>query len=294
MDNDIFIQSEVDFDPKKHTYTSVQEGFEYTSVTRLLSSIQVPFDREATARRMATGIAAEEGGSAEDAYNDIIKGWNDSLKGSIDKGDYLHDGLEKFVKTGMVAEEELKKPVTFLSPILKEYYRFYPEVTLHSNDHKVAGRTDLILQRQKTKNSVFDFIDYKTNMSKGIVYDSIKRNTTPIKHYNRFLLPPFDYLEDCNYVIDSLQLSIYAFMAMTRLNLRVGKLRIIFFDNNFDGHIIPVPFMYQEAKMLCELNVSRKQLPEFNLMPKLIPDNVIHDIPKPYEPFDPANVRENW
>jgi hypothetical protein len=104
-------------------------------------------------------------------------------------------------------------------------------------------------------------MDYKTNESKGIQFDSISRKDV-VKHYNKYLLPPFDHLEACNYIIYSLQLSIYAFMAMETLGIRVGKLAIIFFDNNFTPTYIPVPFMYHEAELLCRLNMTRKELPK--------------------------------
>jgi hypothetical protein len=249
---------------------------------------------------MAPSLASEHGISVDQAKQDILDEWRENLKDSSDKGDYIHDGLENWMNTGK-HEEDMKKPVDFLAPILKEYYHFYPEVLLHSHDYKLAGKTDLILQRQKSKDPVFDFLDYKTNMKKGICYDSIKR-VPEIKHYNRYLLPPFEYLEDCNYNIYCLQLSLYAFMAMNRLNLRIGKLQIIFFDNNFDGHIIPVPFMFHEAKVLCEMNITRKQLPcvieEQKLDGQKIKSMIgTESVPFPetvVNGFDPKNVTEDW
>jgi hypothetical protein len=255
----MFAQDEIRFNPATHQYFN-KENVEYTSVTRLLKGLQIPFDREGMSTRMAQSIAADTGIPFEQAKRELLSEWEEKKNSSIVKGDYVHDGLEKYTLTGEVVEA-MEKPVAFLQNLLKEYYRFYPEVILHSHKYKIAGRSDLVLQRQKNKSPVFDITDYKTNESKGICFDSISRKDG-VKHFNKFLLPPFDYLEDCNYVIYSLQLSIYAFMIMERYGHRIGKLSLIYFDNQFNPFPIPVPFMYQEAKMICEGNIEKKKLPE--------------------------------
>jgi hypothetical protein len=287
MTSGIFMnQDEITFDPGTHQYFN-KEKTEYSSVTRLLKGIQVPFDRQGMSLRMAQSIAADLGVSVEQAQSDILQEWEDKKNSSINKGDYVHDGLEKYVLTGEVMEA-MEKPVAFMQNILKQYYRFYSEVILFSHRYRVAGRTDLVLQRQKNRDPVLDLTDYKTNEAKGICFDSISRKDG-IKHYNKFLLPPLDYLEDCNYNIYSLQLSIYAFLIMDSLKTRIGKLGIIFFDNQFDATYIPVPFMYQEAKMICEMNIEeKKSLP--------ITDSIFHDECEKgvYPIFDPNNVKDDW
>jgi hypothetical protein len=204
-------------------------------------------------------MSEESGISVNQAQQEILAEWDKKSGSSLDKGNYVHDGLEKYALTGKY-EEDLRESVYYMQKIFKQYYRFYPEVLLHSHKYKCAGRTDLVLQRQKNKSPVLDFMDYKTNESKGIQFDSISRKDV-LKHYNKYLLPPFQHLEACNYIIYSLQLSVYAFMAMDTLGIRVGKLAIIFFDNSFTPTYIPVPFMYHEAELLCRSNITRKELP---------------------------------
>jgi hypothetical protein len=279
MPVDIFMQDEIIFTPDTHQYYNKQKE-EYSSVTRILRNIQVPFDREGMSKRMAVSLAEDSGISIEQAQQEILQDWEDKRSSSEDKGNYVHDNLDKYIRTGKV-EEAMEKPVAFIQNILKQYYRFYPEVLLYSHKYKVAGRTDLVLQRQKNKSPVLDLIDYKTNESKGICFDSISRKDV-IKHYNKFLLPPLEYLEDCNYHIYSLQLSIYALLAMECTGARIGKLGIIFFDNQFDARYIPVPFMYQEAKLICEISSGRIPLP-----PKI-------DRIKIESTFDPNNIKDDW
>jgi len=269
---DMFMQDEISFISDTHQYFNKQKE-QYTSVSKVLDRIKVPFDREGISRRMAMTIAEETGVSVEQAQKELLAEWEDTKNSSLNKGNYVHDGLEDYAKTGKVWDE-LDKPVAFMQEIFKQYYRFYPEVTLFSHRYKVAGRTDLILQRQKSRTDpVVDFIDYKSNEKKGICFDSIGRKEGILKHSNRYFLQPFDYLENCNYNIYSLQLSIYAFLAMELGDIRIGKLGIVFIDNFFNPTYIPVPFMYHEAKILCELNlVIAKPLPDKDIFPILIHD----------------------
>ncbi len=47
--------SAITFDPVKHRYTDAT-GADYKSVSRLLNSIEIPFDREGISMMMAKGI----------------------------------------------------------------------------------------------------------------------------------------------------------------------------------------------------------------------------------------------
>lgn len=296
---DMFLQDEIRFDPVTHQYFN-QKNEEYASVSRCLKRLQVPFDREGISRRMAYSIASETGVSVEQAQKELLSEWNENKESSIDKGNYVHDGLEDYAKTGKVWES-LEEPVAYMQNIFKQYYRFYPEVLLFSHKYKVAGRTDLILQRQKSKIPVFDITDYKSNEKKGIVFDSISRKESELKHYNRYLLEPFEYLESCNYVLYALQLSIYAFLLLDRGNCRIGKLAIIFFDNQFKPTYIPVPFMYQEAKMICELNTVIKDLPEWKptekIIPRFVDQTTINPLTVkeyPMTPDEAFQIKDDW
>jgi hypothetical protein len=246
---------------------------------------------------MAIQLSQDTGISVQQAQQDILDGWKETVDSSINRGEYVHDAFERYAIKGEV-EEDMKKPIAYLSELLKNYYRYYPEQLLYSHNHKVAGRTDMVLQRQKSKNPIYDLLDYKSNESKGIVFDSIRRKSLPWKHINKYFLAPFDYLEDCNYTRYAFQLSIYAFLMMTRLNFKIGKLWILFVDNDFDIHYYPVPFMYQEAKMICELNTSRKQLPISNYIQD---HNINTGWPtldafnkKEMSTIDLNNIKEDW
>lgn len=230
----------VKFVESTHQYFD-KTGTEYESVTRGLKKLQVPFDRDGISRTMAMKYARENNISIDDAQRKILAEWDQKRDSSIDRGTGIHNALEEFLLTGKITDDYLPV-INELRKLVSEAYRYYPEVILYDSLYKRAGQADLVVQRQKGASSVYDFYDYKTNEAKGIQFDSIGRKGDGLKHYNRYFLPPFEYLEDCNYNLYSLQLNFYAYFAVRTYGIKVGRLAIIFIDNNLDVKVIPVLF----------------------------------------------------
>jgi len=240
----------VEFSKDTHTYTIA--GNPLQSVTRLLSSVMIPFESQKISYAMAKGDPGRQ--------KEILEQWEEKRVSAENRGNWIHDNIESFVKFGNY-DEKLQSVVSQMKPVLKEGYRFYSEAMVYSTEHMVAGQTDLVVQRQKSLNSVFDFYDLKTNEAKGIQFDSIYRKKDPHRHYNKFLLPPLDHLEDCNYNIYSLQLSMYAHLAQETWGIKIGKLAILFIDNDLQLHQYPVPYMKMEVKKLLDSRKNLKSIP---------------------------------
>jgi len=209
---------------------------------------------------MAAGIAKEQGISQEQAQKDLLAEWDQKRDSSIDRGESIHKAIEVYLKTGN-KKEEFPEVINFIRDLVKPYYRFYPETILYEQTSRVAGQTDLVIQRQKSNDSLFDFYDYKTNESKGIQFDSIGRKQDPIRHYNRMFLAPLDHLEDCNYNLYALQLSLYAYLAQVTYGIKIGRLAIIFINNEMKINLYPVPYLKLEAIYLLVTKMETKQLP---------------------------------
>ena len=243
----------VSFEPKKHRYTDAS-GAEYKSVSRLLNSIEIPFDREGISMMMAKGI--------KNRQVEILAEWDAKLKSSHVWGNWIHDNLESYHKLG-TCDEKLKSVVQEIKPFYENYSQIYTEVLLSDIESKVAGQTDLVVQRQRSENTLYDFYDYKTNEQKGIEFDSIRRKKDPWQHYNKFFLPPLAHLEDCNYNRYALQLSLYALMAQKQYGIRIGRLALIFIDNELRVQPYPVAYLRFEAEMLLEhAGKTLKPLPQ--------------------------------
>ena len=240
---------------------------EYKSVTRILKALQEPFDSAGVSAMMAKGIAKEKGISIEQAQKELLKEWDAKRDSAGDRGNFIHGGLEKYLIDG-TKTPGLEAPINIVRDLVKPFYRFYPEVILYDQESGVAGQTDLVVQRQKSQNSLYDFYDYKTNESKGIQFDSVNRKAEPLKHYNRMLMAPLDHIEDCNYNIYSLQLSLYAALAEMTYGIRVGRLAIIFINNEMQTTIYPVGYLKLEALKLLEHTRTLRPLPPMAIMPE--------------------------
>ncbi len=247
------------FDPDKHRYTT-RFGKKLTSVTRVIKKVIMPFDRLGISLNMAKQLSYKEGISVKEAQKRILDEWEAKRVSAENRGNFIHDNLEKYLLTGE-CDITLNEVVAQLQTIFKDGHRYYTEARTYVLSYMVAGTGDLVVQRQRGNQSVFDFYDYKTNEAKGIQFDSINRKKVPMKHYNKFLMTPLNHLEDCNYNQYALQLSLYALMAQLTWGLNIGKLAILYIDNNLDLHEYPVPYMKLEARVLLEHNQTLKPLP---------------------------------
>jgi hypothetical protein len=254
------IDNTITFKEDTHQYFD-NLGDEYQSVTRILKKIQVPFDKEKISGIMATSIAREQGISHEEAKKGLLAEWDQKRDSSINRGNNIDEGITSYLNTGNKVLE-LAGVINFINTIVKPAYRYYPQIILYDKLTRIAGMTDLVVQRQKTENSIYDFYDYKTNESRGIQFDSIGRKTDTIRHYNRMFLSPLDYLEDCNYNLYTLQLSLYAYLAQTTYGIKVGRLAIIFVDNDMKVTLFPVNYMKLEVMMLTTRMINLNRLPQ--------------------------------
>ena len=253
------IDNTIIFKEDTHQYFD-RDANEYQSVTRILKKIQVPFDKDKVSGFMAVTIAKEKGISVEQAKAELLLEWEGKRDSSIDRGTGIHKHIEYYLNTGNKVME-LAGVINYLNEIIKPAYRYYSEIILYDQTTKIAGQTDLVIQRQKTPDSVYDFYDYKTNESKGIQFDSIGRKSDVDKHYNKYFLSPLEHMEDCNYSLYSLQLSLYAYLAQVTYGIKIGRLGIIFIDNEMKVQMFPVPYLKMEAVSLV-FHMSRLyQLP---------------------------------
>jgi len=245
------LQTHITFKEDTHQYFD-PAGQEYTSVSRVLQTITPQFDREKISMIMARNKAKSDGISVDRAQSIILQDWDHKRDSAIDRGNWIHDNIEAFLTIGS-CDEKLALVSKRVASFVAQYHKYFPEALIYDSAYNVAGQSDLVVQRQKNPHGVFDFYDYKTNESKGIYFDSIKRKDGKIsKHYNQFLTSPVEHLEHCNFNTYSLQLSMYAYMASVTYGLQVGRLGIIFIDNNLKVKMYPVAYLKMEVMALLE------------------------------------------
>jgi len=252
-------------------------GREYKSATRFLGSFKEPFDAGAIAPYVAKGRkskfskeAKSRGVSIEVIQSEqplyergytleaVLKEWDAKRDAANEKGTFIHNNLEWMLFNNKLPTDlEYKNIYESVWNFMrnKSYYKIFPEVVLHSEEIMIAGTADLRCQRTKNKDSVIDYFDYKTNI---IGYDSTSIKDNKVKHYNRFMKYPLEYLEDCEYNKYALQLSLYAFMDQEMFGSKIGKLAIL---NVVDGfQYIPVPYMRREIEILFKYSKINLEL----------------------------------
>lgn len=275
---DIYNDNFITFKEDTHQYFDIN-NVEYTSVSRLYGKVKEPFNADLISMQMARGNKAKAEALKQE--------WKKKATDSQAHGNFIHNNLELFEKTGNCHP--------MILPIARElfgewkltynYAHSFSEKIYYDIDNQIAGMADQSFLRhgKRSSENVLDIYDYKTNLYKGIYFDSIKRDeetSAVLKHANRYMLYPFDSVEACNYHDYTIQLNTYGRMAEKRYkNIKIGRLSIVFIffsntvslerliNNDYDKtpdyqiRFIPVPYFPFIGDNVLSLNKQLKQLP---------------------------------
>lgn len=182
----------VTFKEKTHQYFN-EEGEQYVSATTFLHNFQVPFDKEKFAEMKAPklGMTKEE----------VLEMWKQSAIDACKFGTKTHLIMENYI-IGKEKKEEHSLLYESFNTIVEEDFKWakkvWSEKLLYSDEYKIAGTADLIIEHNDYEFSVGDF---KTN--KKIDFAN---------NFGQRMLAPIEHLSDCNYNLYSLQLSLYAYL----------------------------------------------------------------------------------
>lgn len=236
-------------EPIEHKYHHRETGEVFTSVTKVLSSIEPHFDSDA----VASAIVKQKDNVKQEKYigmtkEQILDLWQELNDTANEYGTKIHETIENYLLNNKwyVTTDELEKKVIKAYNDLKidEGQTMWPERIMFSAEHKLAGTSDLIIDIDDT---YFDVGDYKTNRE--------------FNFFNKFgaktLKKPFDHLQDCQYSIYSLQLSIYAYMYILENPHKICRqIYLLYWDKEKETfEKIPVIYLKNEAKKLLDLHV---------------------------------------
>lgn len=245
------IQNKVYIKKDTHEYFD-HDGNKFESVSRVLNLIEEPFDAETISKRCVG--SAKYAGMTQDQ---IKKSWEENRDSAANHGTAVHDAIENYTKNFTIepSNDHLEPMLKSIAADYVPYTKAYSECILYSPSFekrgvRIAGTTDRILV-VNSRGGYVDMEDYKTNISKGIVYHN---------NYNKYKKHPVSHLTDCNYIRYCLQLSIYGFMyeELTLNKIRSMWLRYIPKDNPLGHYRIPVPYMKNDAIAVLEHFASQK------------------------------------
>lgn len=252
------IKSEVFLQEPNHRYFN-QAGREFLSVSRVISYFKEEFQSDMLSYMVAKKRACASNPSATNddiqiEKKAVLAEWALKNKIACDKGTEIHDAIETWLKTTFIVPK-FQKLIDSLSKELSDHPWKQSEIVLHFDKAGIAGTTDYLGYRTKSKTSVIDIVDWKSN--------KIERRSK----YGKYLKGPLAHLEDCNYNTYSLQLSLYAFMIELQFGRQVGNLSIVEIVDSEDGiiKIWPAPYMKQEVRNML-IYAEKNQIISFDVI----------------------------
>lgn len=214
------------FETEGHKYTSVlPDGIEWVSVSTLSGNFKEAFDPKAMSIKCSKNKKSKWYGMDPQEIQWV---WKNKADRSCDVGTKYHAIQEaellscetvevfgeEFKVQAPVVEEGIKK-----APEQKlENGWIYPEHLVYLKTVGVCGQVDYV----EVTNNILNVRDYKTN-------EKIETESyfNPYSGVSKMMLAPVSHLEDCNYNVYSLQLSMYAYMMLKHNpQLSIGKLVI--------------------------------------------------------------------
>lgn len=241
-------------EPIKHQYHHRITGEIFKSVTTVISSIEHKFDVDGVAESIAKQRDDDPKknpdyiGMSKDR---IINYWQEINDAANEYGTHVHEVVEKYLLNDKwyFPDNEFDLQVCRAYDELKldEGVCLYPERVLFSEEYKLAGTSDLVID---IDNEYFTVGDYKTN--------KVFNFFSPFK---QMLKKPFSHLQDCQFVVYTLQLSVYALMYEVETGKKCCELYALHFNKETKKfRKINLMYMRHEAETLLKLHKYNLEL----------------------------------
>ena len=239
-------------EPIEHVYIHRQTGRKYNSVTKAIASIEPHFDAQA----VSEAIVNQADNVKQERYigmnqTQILDYWQMLNDEANTYGTKVHDIVEKYLKADKwwFPEDELSKKVIegYNNLNIDEGIRMQPERIMFSEEFELAGMSDLIIDIDQV---FFDVGDWKTNR----VFNFFN----PYGHET--LLKPFDHLQNCQWSIYTIQLSVYAYMYEMETGRKCRQIWVGYWDKTIETfQKIQIMYLKNEARKLLELHKYNTQ-----------------------------------
>lgn len=239
-------------EPIEHVYIHRETGVKYNSVTKAIASIEPHFDSEAVSQ----AIVNQPDEVKQERYigmnkTQILDYWQMLNDEANTYGTKVHDIVEKYLKADKwwFPEDELSKKVIegYNNLNIDEGVRMQPERIMFSEEFELAGMSDLIVDIDQT---FFDVGDWKTNR----VFNFFN------PYGYETLLKPFDHLQNCQWSIYTIQLSVYAYMYEMETGKKCRQIWVGYWDKTIETfQKIQIMYLKHEARKLLELHKYNTQ-----------------------------------
>lgn len=242
-------------EPIEHVYIHRDSGKKFRSVTTTLSSIEPHFDSDAVSAAIAR--QRDDDPNKNPQYigwnqDQILDYWQELNDTANEYGTFIHESIEEYLlkKKFWFPKDELQKAAIrgYESLKVDEGRMMYPERIMFSSEYELAGTADLIIDIDDV---FFDVGDWKTN--KAFHFWNPYGNET--------LLHPFDHLQNCQWSIYTLQLSVYAYMYELETGRKCRHIWIGYWDKETQTMSkIAIMYLKKEAKKILEIHKFNTQM----------------------------------
>ena len=225
----------IKFIEEEHKYIG-EDDSEYLSVSALIHNLELKKDWD----KIRKNYAKKNGGTAQEWKEK----WEAKAKKSTEAGTILHEAEEdallaageynengttcKVVSTGKKSEVKYSFPLNTVQD-----NTVYPELMIYDHTYKICGQSDLVV----IANGTIHIKDFKTD--KAI---NRKAFSLPEKFIEpEKLLSPVSHLDNCNFNVYSLKMSLYMYMLWKQnTHLKCGKITLIHKEIERDAEELPV------------------------------------------------------
>jgi hypothetical protein len=239
-------------EPIEHVYIHRITNVKYNSVTKAIGSIEPHFDSEA----VSLAIFNQPDEAKDPKYIgmtqvQILDYWQMLNDEANIYGTRVHDIVERYLKANkwwFPTDEFEKKVIEGYNKLnVDEGIKLQPERIMFSEEFELAGMSDLIVDIDQT---YFDVGDWKTNR----VFNFFN------PYGYETLLKPFDHLQNCQWSIYTIQLSVYAYMYEMETGKKCRQIWVGYWDKTKETfERIQIMYLKHEARKLLELHKYNTQ-----------------------------------
>lgn len=211
---------------------------QFVSVTEFIGSFFEPFDQWA----IATKLCAEHDRYRDCLPEDLIAEWNAATR----DGTRVHEEIEAYIRYGGTApaHPKVQHACRWLGRYLpKPRFLLTPEVRIYSEEHGLAGTTDLLAFDQAQQ--IFLQFDWKTNKK----IDRVPYNG------KTGIVGPGRALTDCHLTRYTLQLSTYTYILETEYGVSPQHMALVHLT---DDGAEPIAVEYERDTVVAMLEWRKK------------------------------------
>lgn len=245
-------ECDVYLEPIAHKYHHRKTGKIYKSVTTAIKLIEPEFDEDG----VAEAISHQLDNLKQERYiglskQEILDLWHEINAEANRYGTLVHTIVEEYLKRNKwwypdTNNEEgifQQKVIDGYNSLkVDEGIKTHPECVLFSEEHELAGTSDMIIDINE---EMFDTADWKTNRI--------------FNYFNPYgfecLKPPFNHLQNCQWSIYTIQLSVYALMYEIETGKKCRHIWIGYWDKITETFSrIPIMYLKKEALQLMQIH----------------------------------------